>query len=130
MRMSVRLTEIGLTRRLTWQEVADIRADHEADVAAVVEQALADHERFSPDAARARHVAIVYQLLETAATYRSGAYYEPRNFATTAKLEATPDFRRPGDVIDVDPADVPDLPGLADVPGLPHQAGFPQRLAS
>jgi hypothetical protein len=40
----MRLTELGCSRRLSWQEVADIQADHEADIAQAVEQAIADVE--------------------------------------------------------------------------------------
>jgi hypothetical protein len=43
-RMSMRLTELGLSRRLCWREIADIQADHEADLDAAVEQAIADED--------------------------------------------------------------------------------------
>jgi hypothetical protein len=42
--MITRLTELGLSRRLSWSEVADIQADHEADLEAAVEQAIADED--------------------------------------------------------------------------------------
>jgi hypothetical protein len=42
--MLVRLLELGLSRRLSWQEVADIQADHETDLAAAIEQAADDVE--------------------------------------------------------------------------------------
>ncbi len=61
--MTFRLTELGLTRRLRWQEVADIAADHEADLASAVDLALVDRERFSVDQAQARHISAVYALL-------------------------------------------------------------------
>lgn len=44
MRMSTRLLELGLSRRLTWEEIADVQADHEADLTATVDRAVADVE--------------------------------------------------------------------------------------
>jgi hypothetical protein len=69
-RMHIRLTELGLTRRCSWEEVADIQADHEADLASAVDQALEDaafddwwHGR--NDVLRAERVKAIYQMLST-----------------------------------------------------------------
>ncbi len=42
--MRIRLTELGLSGLLPWAEVADIQADHEADLAVAIEEAASDVE--------------------------------------------------------------------------------------
>jgi hypothetical protein len=62
-RMILRLTKLGLSRRLTWAEVADIDADHQADRDAAVDQAHDDHARFSRSAAEDARFRAIYALL-------------------------------------------------------------------
>jgi len=101
-RMLVRLNELGLGQHLAWHEVADIKADHEADMAAAIEQALEDHARFGVDAAQAHHFAICLELLKTV-PYHTG-HYESRAPYPTFERTPEPDFCGEGDVRDVDPA--------------------------
>jgi hypothetical protein len=117
-RLRIRLHEWKAEGRISWADFSDVMADAISDMAAAVDQALEDQAEFSVDAAQARHVEIAYQLLQSA-PYSRSTYYEPRNFATFERTPA-PDVRRPGDVVDVDPADVPDLPALADVTLAPQ----------
>jgi hypothetical protein len=112
-RLRIRLHEWQAEGRISWADFADGMADAISDMAAAVDQALEDQARFSVDAAQARRAELILQLL-VSAPYRRGGYYEPRGFATFERKPA-PDFCGPDDVVDVDPSDVPDLPGLADV---------------
>jgi hypothetical protein len=89
-------------------------ADAISDTTAAVDQALDDQARFSVDAAQARHVEIVYQLLKTV-PYHTGRYESRAPYPTFEDKPDAADFHCPGDAVDVDPADVPDLPGLAAV---------------
>jgi hypothetical protein len=109
MTLGTSLTRLGLDQRLAWWEVRRILDLANAEAA----QAVEDQEFFGVDAAHARHIENVLHLLRTVPYKRSG-YYEPRSFTTFERTPA-PDFCRPGDVDDVDPADVPDLLGLAAV---------------
>jgi hypothetical protein len=59
MSLATSLAELGLAHRLSWEEVERLLQLAQADV----DQALDDQARFGVNEARARHVAIVYQLL-------------------------------------------------------------------
>lgn len=121
-RLRIRLNEWRAEGRISWADFADVMADAISDMAAAVDLALEDRARYGVDAAQARHVEIVYQLLKTAPYSRSG-YYAPRDFATFESKPPAPDFYSLTDVVDdVNPANVPDLPGLADVAPEPELA--------
>lgn len=115
MTLGTSLTRLGLDRRLAWWEIERIldlaKAETDEAVGLAVQSAILDHAQSDP--AHFRQYEHAYQLLLTA-PYRRSAYYEPRTFATF-EHEPEPDFSCQGEVRDVDPTDLPDLPALAEV---------------
>jgi hypothetical protein len=116
MSLAVSVTRLGLDQRLAWWEVQRIldlaKAEADQAVAVAVELAIRDHQYNDPVHSRQRELA--YELLKTA-PYIKRDYYEPRNFGTFARTPE-PDFSSDDEAReDVDPATVPNLPGLAAV---------------